>query len=88
MGFCQLRDNLFPAGISTVIIIKFALKLRQELHTCVFYPIPLVLSYASNPHSPCSLQILKTVFSLPLYLISSQLNVLIPFRVLLGLSQS
>lgn len=81
MGFCQLRDNLFPAGILTVIIIKFALKLRQELHACVFYPIPLVLS-------PRSLQILKTVFSPLLYLVSSQLNVLIPFRVLLGLSQS
>lgn len=85
---CQLRDNWYLLGILAIVIIKFLLKLRQDVHTCVFYSFLLVLPSAYTPYPHGSLQILKTVISPELYLKSFWLNILTSSGYSLTLLQS
>lgn len=62
--------------------------MRQDVHPCVFHPFLLILPSVYAPYVHGSLQILKTVFSPPLYLISFWMNILIFFRMLRSPSQS
>lgn len=74
-------------GISAVVT-SFLVKLRQDLHTCVFHPFLFVLPYACTPYSPQYSTNNWRQFSglhyISLYLSFFQLNILISIKVLLS----